>query len=210
MYKPNRRTWLIFQKLKKENIWEKVTKLEEKYQKRWKGPAVDIYIFPINSGNFFRNSLGDKGGVSFKESMFLFLSPLEDDKELEALFIHEYHHVCRLNKQKKDIKEYSLLDSIVLEGLAEHAVEYYCGKNYKAKWCDIYSDKELNFYWEKLKDQIAHIKREEDLHDEILFGYRGYPKLLGYSLGYFIVKNTGNKNFSTKINFYTRSEYFSE
>ncbi len=66
--------------------------------------------------------------------MFLFLTPLEDEKELEALIIHEYHHVCRMNKITKPIQEYTLLDSMVMEGLAEYTVENYCGKNYNAKW----------------------------------------------------------------------------
>ncbi|MDF1512080.1 DUF2268 domain-containing putative Zn-dependent protease, partial [Robertmurraya sp. DFI.2.37] len=38
-----------------------------------------------------------------KRKCFLFLTPLEDLMELEALFVHEYHHVCRMNKQKKEI-----------------------------------------------------------------------------------------------------------
>ncbi|MDQ0153888.1 DUF2268 domain-containing protein [Robertmurraya andreesenii] len=209
MYKPNLRSWSCFQQLKKEMVWEQVAQLHEKYQKKWNGPDVDIYIFPISSGSFLMGTSQQKGGVSFKGKLFLFLSPFEDKNELEALFIHEYHHVCRIHKQKKDIKEFSLLDSIVLEGLAEHAVEYYCGSKYKAAWCDSYSEEELKKYWKKLKKETRQIKRENPLHDRILFGRGGYPRLLGYALGYYITKdNSENRNFSRKINFYSTSENF--
>ncbi len=203
MYTPNRRTWDYFQRLQKNKIWEEVRKLLTKYQKLWNGPDVNIYIFPID------RRFGDKGGVSFKKKMFLFLSPLEDQMELEALFVHEYHHVCRMNKQKKEIIDYNLLDSIILEGLAEYAVEYYCGSKYRAKWCDYYEEKELEQYWQGLKEKIIEIKREQSLHDRILFGKRGYPKLLGYALGYHLTKAMPKDgNFSEKINFYSNSENF--
>ncbi|TKC18276.1 DUF2268 domain-containing protein [Robertmurraya kyonggiensis] len=202
MYKPNLRTWEYFKQLKEENIWKKVENLHNEYRKKWNGVDIEIYIFPSRSNN--------KGGVSFKESMYLFVPPLEDLKELEALFIHEYHHVCRLNRQKKNEKDYKLLDSMVLEGLAEHAVEYYCGTEYRAKWCEYYTEKELGSYWNKLKGDILQTNRKDNLHDRILFGRGGYPKLLGYALGYYLTRrnNFENNNFSRKINFYSTPEYF--
>lgn len=202
MYKPNLKTWEYFKQLKKEKIWEKVANLYKEYRKNWNGDDVDIYIFPSQTKN--------KGGVSFKESMYLFVPPSVDLKELEALIIHEYHHVCRINRQKKDVKEYKLLDSIVLEGLAEHAVEFYCGKEYRAKWCDYYTEKEMEHYWGKLKEEILQTNRKDILHDRILFGRGGYPKLLGYALGYYITRRNKNENnnFSRKINFYSTPEYF--
>lgn len=203
MYRPNRRTWGYFQDIQENKVWEEVARLFRKYQKRWKGPEVEIYIFPIQS-NF-----ADKGGVSFKKSIFLFLSPLEDIKEIEALFVHEYHHVCRINKHRKKMKEYTLLDSIILEGLAEHAVEYYCGEKYLAKWCQYYSEKELEQYWDELRNEIIATKREDGLHDQILFGGRGYPRLLGYAIGYHLTKvMPKDGSFSAKVNFYSNSEYF--
>ncbi|MEQ2525724.1 hypothetical protein EKG37_11705 [Robertmurraya yapensis] len=202
MYKPTQRTWEYFKQLKEDKIWGKVANLHKEYRKKWNGDDVDIYIFPSRTNN--------KGGVSFKESMYLFVPPLEDPKELEALFIHEYHHVCRLNRQKKDAKDYKLLDSMVLEGLAEHAVEHYCGRKYRAKWCEYYTDKELEKYWNELKKDILHTSRKDTLHDRILFGRGGFPKLIGYALGYYITRRNKNENnnFSRKINFYSEAENF--
>jgi uncharacterized protein YjaZ len=209
MYKPNRRSWNCFQSLKKMKVWENVEKIHQKFQKEWRGPDVDIYIFPINQGNMLIHQDNNKSGVSFKNRIFLFLTPIEDTKEIEALFIHEYHHICRLDNQKKDLEEYTLLDSIVLEGLAEHAVEYYCGKEYRAEWCDYYSEKELETKWREIAGKYLNIKRDNKLHDEILFGKGRYPKLIGYALGYYITKsNFKSNNFSTKTNFHSDSGIF--
>jgi uncharacterized protein YjaZ len=209
MYKPNRKSWNTYQWMKDNKVWDFVGGLFAKYQKLWDGPNIKIYIFPLQTGNLFQNVSGNKGGVALKEKMFLFFGPIEDVKEIEALFVHEYHHICRINKQKKDIKEYTLLDSIILEGLAERAVEHYCGKDYRADWCERYPEEELRKYWDKLQDSIPKVKRNEELHDMILFGKKRYPKLLGYSLGYYITRGKNEyRNFSTKVNFDSPSEYF--
>ena len=104
MYKPNRQAQEIFVQLKKGDIWSKVEDIFDRYRKKWNGPNIPIYIFPMGR---VRNAIvHDKAGVSFKNKMFLFLTPLQDDKEIEALIVHEYHHVCRLNNQTKELQEY--------------------------------------------------------------------------------------------------------
>lgn len=209
MYKPNRKSWRNFLWLKEQKVWEYVEKLFKSYQVRWDGPEVDIYIFPIESGLSFRNGARDKGGVALKGQMFLFIGEVEDEKEIEALFVHEYHHVCRMDRQNKDTKEYTLLDSMVLEGLAENAVEHYCGKDYLAKWCDFYTPDQLQQYWEDFLKDNLNIKRDNKQHDLILFGKNRYPRLVGYSFGYYLTRNNFQKiNFSAKINFDSPSEYF--
>jgi len=210
MYKPNRKTYATFKKMKKVNIWEKVERLFEKYQQKWKGPNVHIYIFPIAStSSLFTNKQNVKSGIAFHDKLFLFLSPLVDETELEALFIHEYHHVCRLNRQKKSFEEFTLLDSLVMEGLAEYAVETYCGPQYRAKWCTNYSRKEIFYYWKRYIKKKLQIKKTEKTHDEILYGSRNFPKLLGYSVGYEIVSiyNEDN-NLSIKQSFLLPAERF--
>lgn len=85
----------------------------------------------------------DKNGYSFEDKMFLFLPANISDEELEALFVHEYHHICRLKKTGKRVLEHTLLDSIIMEGLAEHAVLDYCGKQYLLRWNSLYSTEAL-------------------------------------------------------------------
>lgn len=210
MYKPSRQNWIMFEKLKEMRIWDEGEKLLKKYQKKWNGPDIDIYIFPIQGiSGFHKEESSHKSGVSFKDRMFLFVSPFEDIKELEALFVHEYHHVCRINKQKKALKDYRLLDSMILEGLAEYAVKENCGESYLAKWCNYYTEKEIESFWNKFIKFEINVNKRNDLHDQILYGVDGYPKLVGYATGFYLVNEfMKTKNFSTKTSFLWSPETF--
>jgi uncharacterized protein YjaZ len=170
-----------------------------KYKRKWKGPDIPIFIFPLDQSNskLMREGKG-KSGLSFIDKMFIFLTPINDEKELEALFVHEYHHVCRMQAQKKNPAEYTLLDSIILEGLAEHAVAENCGEKYTGEWSRRYSTKVLAEFWEKELQEKLSIQRDDRQHDEILFGLRGLPTLLGYAIGYEIVKQYKQHGYFTE------------
>jgi uncharacterized protein YjaZ len=211
MYRPNHRTQQTFMELKEQKAWERLEKLFLKYKNKWQGPDVPVYLFPKNIGGIFSTKTQDtqKSGVSFEDKVFLFISPLEDEKELEALFVHEYHHVCRLNKQKKKVKDYTLLDSVVLEGLAENAVFEQCGEKYLAKWCTQYSSKELSKIWNQVFKEQLECKKTSRLHDDLLFGLKKYPPMIGYALGYKIVTLFKEKNIlSTEESFILPSKKF--
>ncbi|WP_409974433.1 DUF2268 domain-containing protein [Bacillus sp. Bva_UNVM-123] len=210
MYKPNRQTYNHFEKLKEQKMWEKIKKIYLKYKRKWNGPNVEIYLFPIAAKNsIFSISENVKSGIAFKDKIFLFITPFKDETELEALFVHEYHHTCRLIKQNKPLEELTLLDSIVLEGLAEYAVEVCCGSKYRTKWCTYYSRKEITYFWKKYIQDRLEIKKNKKIHDEILFGRKNIPQMLGYAAGYEIVSIYKERNNLTmKESFLLPSENF--
>jgi uncharacterized protein YjaZ len=203
MYRPSRSALENFDWLIEQNAWDKVEQLFNKYKQKWHGPDIPVFLFPVaQSGGFFFREVKSKAGVSFPDKMFLFLSNYDDPKEVEALLVHEYHHVCRLRMLGKRIEEYSLLDSIIIEGLAEYAVLKYCGREYLADWCRMYKEKELLNFWEKYLKEQLNTKKHERKHDELLYGVGRLPKLLGYAVGYNIVERFYEiKNFSTKLSF---------
>ncbi|WP_283249432.1 DUF2268 domain-containing putative Zn-dependent protease [Bacillus sp. FJAT-49736] len=188
MYQPSFVNKNIFEELKKALYWQKVEKLYQKYKKLWNGPEVNIYIFPINGANrsLMRETHG-KSGLTFEKNLYLFLSPLQDQKELEALFIHEYHHATRMHNLSKQPLDYTLLDSLILEGLAEHAVEEYCGEKYLAEWTRGYSDKQLKRFWHSDFKERLSIDRRNWMHDDLLFGRKFVPRMMGYAIGYKII-----------------------
>lgn len=210
MYKPNFSTEQTFKEFEKENMWEILNELYLKYRKAWSGPDVPIFLFPINGNNgLFTRKTKRKSGVSFQDKMFIFLSQVDDIKDVEALFVHEYHHVCRLNKLNKNIEEYTLLDSMVMEGLAECAVLKYCGKEYLAKWCSLYSDEQLTTWWEKYLVTRLTTKKNEQIHNDLLFGKKRFPDLLGYAVGYKLVQQYYlDQPFYVKKSFTIASEKF--
>jgi uncharacterized protein YjaZ len=210
MYRPDRVNYRVYEEMAGEGAWEAAGGLLKKYRKKWNGPDIPVYIFPVNrSGSRARRTDTVKSGVSFPDKMFLFFEHAKDEKELESLFVHEYHHVCRIRAQQKKLQAYTLLDSMVLEGMAEYMVERSCGKEYLAAWCSRYSEKELGSWWEKYLKEQLEITKKEPVHDQLLFGKGRYPDLLGYAAGYKIVKQYFEKNnFSTKVSFNLKAETF--
>ncbi|MGE6260203.1 DUF2268 domain-containing protein [Heyndrickxia sporothermodurans] len=199
MYQPSKMSKNTFKSLKEINGWQKINKIYLKYKKLWDGPDIPIYIFPINfyNRNLIRNTNG-KSGVTFKNKMFLFLSFTDDIKEWESLFVHEYNHVVRMNKMEKDVNDYTLLDSLILEGLAEYAVQEFCGEKYVNKWCKTYSEKQLKFYWNNDFKGKLDIKRNHPFHEPLLFGTKFVPVMMGYAIGYrMILEYSKNHDFTT-------------
>ena len=212
MYRPSRLSKHNLNFMVEQKVWDKVQQLLNHYRKIWAGPDVPVFLFPLaQSRGLFSRREGNKSGVSYPDKMFLFFSPIDDMKELDALFVHEYHHVCRLRKLNKKMEDYSLLDSIIIEGLAEYAVLKNCGQEYLAKWCRMYSEKEVSSFWDKyLVNQLSKRKNER-VHDELLYGGGRIPNLLGYAVGYNIVEGFYKKNnYSTKLSFSLPAEKYLE
>lgn len=205
MYQPSRYARNSQMKLIQQQAWEKVEQIFSKYKNSWNGPDIPIFIFPIaQAGGFFRREEKGKAGVTFPDKLFLFLSNLDDLKDIEALFVHEYHHACRMNQLNKKIEDYTLLDSLIIEGLAEYTVLRNCGREYLAAWCRMYTEKELLKFWNRYIKNDLDKRKNERGHDELLYGGGRIPKLLGYAVGFYIIENYyKNNHYSTKLSFST-------
>ncbi|MCM3570002.1 DUF2268 domain-containing protein [Neobacillus mesonae] len=204
MYRPSWRTKQNKELMIKDKAWEQVEKIFSKYKDKWAGPDIPVFLFPLEQkgGLFFRREERNKAGVSFPDKMFLFLSHYDDPKELEALIVHEYHHVCRLKSLNRKMEDYTLLDSIIIEGLAEYAVLKHCGEEYLANWCHIYTEREMSLFWSRFLKEKLGKKKNERIHDELLYGGGRVPLLLGYAAGYNIVnKFYQTESYSTKLTF---------
>lgn len=211
MYRPSSKSKTIYEELLESQTWEKVTKYFYLYKEKWNGPNIPIYIFPLDHKNslFMKQNIRKKSGVSFLNQIFLFLTNLEDDKEIEALLVHEYHHVCRMTGLNYPVEEYTLLDSIIMEGLAEDAVHEYVGKKYVAEWSYPLPKDTFERYWKiYLKDQLS-LKKSEKLHDQLLFGKGLFPNMLGYTIGYNIIRKFREaKDLTIEDSFIMLAKYF--
>ncbi|MBS4218016.1 hypothetical protein KHA96_06725 [Bacillus sp. FJAT-49711] len=204
MYRPSRNAFHILNRLKEEEVWKKINNIYLKYRRKWKGPAVDVYIFPINQQNsLFRRRNNGRSGLAFHNKLFLFISEGLDENELEALFVHEYHHSARLSKLKKNESDYTLLDSILFEGFAELAVLNCCGSEYLAPWTKLYTKEKLRSDINRIYEPNFHLTRKDREHDELLFGRRGVPFMLGYAVGYELAKGYVKRNNVTMFDTFT-------
>lgn len=189
MYHPLKNGDEMIERLIKKRAWEVVYKEEKRLKKKWSGPSVPIYIFPSDITNSRINrEFNGKSGIAFKDKLFLFISEKTTENELKALFTHEYNHVCRLVKYKRNEKDYTLMDTIMLEGLAENAVQEDYGEDSLAPYIKYYSDLELERFWQRTIKPNSSIKKNTAMHNDLLFGRKFYPKMVGYCVGYYLVR----------------------
>ncbi|WP_180954573.1 DUF2268 domain-containing protein [Bacillus sp. V5-8f] len=191
MYSPSARSKKDFQQLMERDVWGLTDHFFTKYNDIWDGFDIPVYIFPLRNQGLLGRSKETKSGLAFKDRMFLFISPGIGEKELEAVFVHEYHHVCRLNRIIKQPSEYTLLDSIIMEGLAEYAVLKHVGNEQVAHWTRLYTEQELDAFFKKYLKGRLGTRRSDELHDALLLGKRPYPSMLGYCSGYDLVNKHG-------------------
>lgn len=177
------------QKMKKRKMWEILKNEYKRLKKRWKGPEVSIFIFPISH---FRTGADKnktvKNGVSFEKAVILFFSPNARKEEIKAAFAHEYNHVCRLLLLKeKDIKM-TLKEAVVLEGLGEYAVKELYSERWLAPWVHLYSYEEACGIWENQFTRSLGMDNKE-VYDAFLYGTadQALPRWIGYHIGYHII-----------------------
>lgn len=179
----------------KKDLWRKLHPHFRKLQKLWNGPDIPVFLFPSDSKNrHIQREFNGKSGVAFSDKLFLFVRENVEEAELLAVLTHEYHHICRLKTMRKKEEDLTLLDTLVMEGLAEHAVKEQVGEGYLAPWTKYYNRERAIQYWEKHIYSNRHAKKEERIHDELLYGMRWYPKMVGYNVGYHLVTSYTKSN----------------
>ncbi len=188
----------VIQKMQDNRVWSIVKKEALKLQLLWNGPNIPIFIFPSDANNRdMKQNFNGKSGLAFRNKLFLFISEANTEKEIKALFTHEYNHICRLAHFSKDEKDYVLLDTIILEGLAESSVKESLGEDYTAKWTSYYTSGELEHMWTKMVFPYKDLPQNHPKHWDILYGLRFYPKMLGYCSGYYLIQKYMEANHLT-------------
>ncbi|KAB8137523.1 DUF2268 domain-containing protein [Gracilibacillus oryzae] len=174
----------------KKDYHQLIEKLYQKYRKAWDGPAAKIFIFPSNHhSKELTERFSGCAGLSFPKQLFLFLSHQATRKQAAAVFLHEYSHTCRLNYFRKPEESYTLLDAIILEGIAEHLVRTIIGEDSGSKWIEQYPEDTARKYFTKWIAANINITRYEPKHDLLMYGDKhGIPQNLGYHMGYYILQ----------------------
>ncbi|QCR34096.1 DUF2268 domain-containing protein [Lysinibacillus sp. SGAir0095] len=176
-------------RLEHKKVWKTVQEEFDYLKNLWNGPDVPIFIYPLTK---FRPVVDGtevkKNGVSYNNVLFLFVTDDLETEELKALLAHEYHHICRLTSLDKSQHEIELLETLIIEGLAEFAVEELYGERWLSPWTKKYSQEECLKVWTKNFARALHIKGVDN-HFPFLYGneVEGLPKWIGYCIGYRIV-----------------------
>lgn len=188
-FKPDHNWKACLNTWKEKNIWKVIQKEEKLLKQEWYGKDVLIFILPSNTyDRNIREQYNGRAGLAFRDKLFLFISQNSKVNEIKALFTHEYNHCCRLIHNSKKEKNYTLLDLIVMEGLAENAVYERFGDELLAPWTSYYSDRELEEIWKRLLLPNKDLPKTSSKANKILYGLDLYPTMAGYSVGYYLVK----------------------
>ncbi|MGP4039316.1 DUF2268 domain-containing protein [Gracilibacillus sp. D59] len=172
-----------------QNYLSKVNSIYKKCKNAWNGPKPDIFIFPSNEEiKELREWYNSNAGLSYPDKLFLFLQKNAKNREIVALFLHEYSHICRLNHFPKKEMEYTLLDAIILEGIAEWIVRKKVGAAHGNKRVEKVTDEVLKDLWKTWIAPLQQLNRDHPKHDMIMYGLHGVPKNIGYIIGYNIVQ----------------------
>lgn len=176
--------------LQKERVWERLAIEYKKLQQWLKGPDIPVFILLSDPYNrTVQREYNGKAGLAMRNVLFLFVSSQNSIAELKALLTHEYHHICRIHANEKGEEAYTILDTMMMEGLAEHAVYERHGGSYYAPWVSYYKKEEAIMFWRRFIQGKRGIQRGTREHDILLNGRGFYPKMLGYAVGFHIVKD---------------------
>jgi len=112
-------------------------------------------------------------------------------KSIENTVAHELNHTIYYYHHYDDFNNYTLLDEILLEGLAENFREQYFNPEV-SKWAGALNKDEAFEILKELKDILE--SRDQKVIKEFLFGNDKYQRWTGYSVGYWLVKEFINRN----------------
>lgn len=177
--------------LEEQKVWQTVAAEYERLRALWKGPDSPVYIYPLTN---YRPTVDGmevkKNGVTYNGVLFLFVSAQLVETELKTLFAHEYHHICRLAFLNKAPKEMMLIDSLIIEGMAECTMEELYGERWLSPWTKRYSFDQAMAIWKKHFVPVLHLKSVKN-HRTYLYGNKsgGLPDWIGYCIGYHLVKS---------------------
>ncbi len=176
--------------------------------------ALKISIFPLTEPNWMVDDdfHGVFGYVTDTHHMFLFVNPESPTLStgLEHTIVHEYHHFWRMASRPEE--DYTLLDALIYEGLAEHFVSHILGPQHVGRWAQSLTTSEAHPVWLQFQSCLGtmdEVVRTEYLlgslvaHPEQFEEYRPMldakhvvtldsgkpfvPQWAGYSLGYHLV-----------------------
>lgn len=168
--------------------------------------AIEFELFILDEQDqFVREKLG--GVSAFTDwSGKMFFAVLPDAQvrsTLKSVINHEYHHHWRTHALNITEQNQTLMDRLILEGLAEHFVKIRLGDAYLGPYKDALTEKQAKNLWESTYKLCRNELGERT--DIYMFGSKeeNLPFWGGYSLGYYLVKWYLERNEGSSIEYMT-------
>jgi uncharacterized protein YjaZ len=182
------------QKLEIEKV---ISETVEKCNGKLSVPAKNfIFVHPYLTTEDDRVFEGVMAVAVYSCVLHLFINLNEySKKSIENTVAHELNHTIYYYRHYDDFNNYTLLDEILLEGLAENFREQYFDPKV-TKWAGALSKDEALGILGESKDILG--SRDRKIIKDFLFGNDRYQRWTGYSVGYWLVKEfiKNNPNLS--------------
>ncbi|MDX8344621.1 DUF2268 domain-containing putative Zn-dependent protease [Rossellomorea sp. YZS02] len=158
---------------------------------------IRLELFMLDEHDeFVKNKLGGVSAFTDWNGKMCFIVQADGGVKttLKSVIFHEYHHHLRMCKLNMTEGNETLLDRLVLEGLAEHFVRIELGDAYMGPYKSVLSEEEAQKLWNTRFRH--HIDDRGEMADSYIFGNKemGLPFWGGYSLGYHLVEWYMNEN----------------
>jgi uncharacterized protein YjaZ len=186
----------------KDKIEIDILSAVKKCQKILSLPAENLPIYMLIFPWFPESKKTDEqfGGVNayapYYRTMHLFINlKTFTKKSIKETIAHEWNHLAYYNAHPN--KQYSVLDRIIMEGLAEiFREEKFNGK--PSAWSTALNKEESEAELKKIKTNLS--SKSFKVYEDIAYGRGKFKKWTGYSIGYLLVKSfrQKHKNMSWK------------
>ncbi|MFH1671595.1 MAG: DUF2268 domain-containing putative Zn-dependent protease [Candidatus Portnoybacteria bacterium] len=201
-YLKNHLQWQIFGATKKvkepfelnkkvvANIIEKAIK---RCHRTISSEPTRIFVFPNFNPFVVKKMSGVAGYCPWQKTVHVYIYPVPGwKKSLENTVYHEFNHsiVAKYSKRK------TLLDDIIIEGLAENFRESL--SKTATPWVKAVPPKKSQKIFSSIKNLLK--SKDYNTYHQLFFAGKKYPLWAGYSIGYQIVKKfiKNNKDLTWK------------
>lgn len=152
-----------------------------------------VFVFPYLPTEKERIFEGIMGIACYSCVFHLFISPdLWSPKTLASTVAHELNHTIFFYYHYEKLNNYTLLDRMIIEGLAENFREQVI-ESTPSPWAIALTYKESTDILNSMTTEDLFSK-DQNLIKEILFGSDEYKPWTGYSVGYWLIKKLIQKN----------------
>lgn len=150
-----------------------------------------IFVFPWFPGKEKKVFQGSVGFATYSCVFYIFIDVQNFTQEALANSVaHELNHTIFYYYHYNRFGKYTLLDNIVLEGLAENFREGVMDQK-PAPWAIALKEEKAIDVLKSLKPYLS--SRDSSLYRKIFFGDAKYKRWTGYSIGYWLVKEFRKK-----------------
>jgi uncharacterized protein YjaZ len=146
-----------------------------------------VFVFPYLPTKQEAVFEGVMGFTPYSCVFHLFLSPNSwSPKSLMNTVAHELNHTIFYYYHYKDLGNYSLLDEMIMEGLAENFREQLLEKT-SAPWAIALSRGKAFKILNRMDKELL-LSKDQSLIKSVMFGDKNYDRWTGYSIGYWLIK----------------------